>query len=413
MAVISRLQVLSKLKRFCTRSLASVDAIEQVNVDGIVANDGRGDYRADYTNEDKIERLDEVYSLIKDIAGQEGLPYLELLERQFQDGRPDLGIERKMIGGGIAMQEVYDFIAKVAPTDSTVLICGESGTGKELAARAIHHNSRRASKPFVAINCAAITETLLESELFGHEKGAFTGAVAQKKGKLEVAEGGTLFLDEIGELEPTFQAKLLRVLQEREYERVGGTRTIKTNIRLIAATNKNLEERIKDGEFRLDLFFRLNVVSTFLPSLRERMEDVPSLASHFTEKYSRKVGRPVLGVSAEACECLLSHDWPGNVRELENVIERAVVMGASDYVMPEDLPHAICRRGAERRAEAGEGPTSMNYREAVLESKKRLILKAFDLARGNYIEAARLLSVHPTYLQRLIRNMNLRQDLKK
>ena len=222
---------------------------------------------------------------------------------------------------------------RVAPTDATVLIEGESGTGKELVARAIHRNSRRAENAFVAINCAAIAENLLESELFGHEKGSFTGAFAQKKGKIELAEGGTLFFDEIGELRPELQAKLLRVLQEKEFERVGGTKAISLDARLIAATNKNLAQAVERGEFRKDLYYRLNVVTLAMPALRDRPEDIPLLAEHFLIKVSRKCKKRIDGFSDEARLCLQRYDWPGNVRELENAIERAVVLGSGELIL--------------------------------------------------------------------------------
>ncbi|HYK22067.1 MAG TPA: sigma 54-interacting transcriptional regulator, partial [Pyrinomonadaceae bacterium] len=252
----------------------------------------------------------------------------------------DVNIEHNMVGESPAMQRIYHFISKVAPKDSTVLISGESGTGKELAARAIHRNSKRVQKPFMGVNCAALNESLLESELFGHEKGSFTGAFAQKKGRLEVADGGTVFLDEIAELTPPLQVKLLRVLQEREFERVGGTVTIKVDLRVIAATNKNLEEAIEAGQFRQDLYYRLNVVSLEMPALRERREDIMLLANYFADRYSTKCNRRLNGFSSEARACLTSYDWPGNVRELENAIERAVVLGTTDLILAEDLPEA-------------------------------------------------------------------------
>jgi Nif-specific regulatory protein len=296
----------------------------------------------------------------------------------------------------------------VAPTDSTVLISGESGTGKELAARAIHRNSKRAGKPFMAVNCAALNESLLESELFGHEKGAFTGAVSQKKGRLEVADHGTVFLDEVGELSPALQVKLLRVLQEREFERVGGTNSIKVDIRLIAATNKNLEEAIETGEFRQDLFYRLNVVSFEMPALRDRREDIPLLSSYFADKNGVKCNRRLTGISAEARACLSAYDWPGNVRELENAIERAVVLGSTNLILPEDLPEAVLERDL-----LSDTSTALKYHEAVTHTKRQIILDAVTQAKGNYTEAAKLLGVHPNYLHRLIRNLNLREQLKK
>lgn len=334
----------------------------------------------------------------------ENARHFEWLESENQRLLNDVNIEHNMIGEGTAMQRVYHFISKVAPTDSTVLIAGESGTGKELAARAIHRNSKRAQKPFVAVNCAALTETLLETELFGHERGAFSGALSQKKGRLEIAEGGTLFLDEIGEISPALQVKLLRVLQEREFERVGGTQTIKVDIRLLAATNKNLEEAIEAGQFRQDLFYRLNVVSFEMPRLRDRKEDIPLLANYFAQKYSAKCNRRVTGVSHEARTYLTGYDWPGNVRELENALERAVVLGTTDSILPEDLPEVILERDT--------GASLTSYHDALVETKRRIILNAMDRAGGNYTEAAKILGVHSNYLHRLIRNLNLKSRVK-
>jgi Nif-specific regulatory protein len=319
-------------------------------------------------------------------------------------------VEHGMVGESAAMRKVYQLVARVAPTDSTVLIRGESGTGKELAAQALHQNSGRRERPFVAINCAALTETLLESELFGHERGAFTGALVQKKGKLEVADGGTLFLDEVGELAPVLQAKLLRVLQERAFERVGGTRTIRVDVRVVAATNRDLEEAVRAGAFRQDLYYRLNVVSFEMPALRERREDVPLLASYFAAKYGAKFKRKVTGVSHAARECLLNYDWPGNVRELENAVERAVVLGSTERILPEDLPETVLE--AEPAAGASAPPVT-KYHEAVREAKRQLITRALEHSSGNITEAARALGVHPNYLHRLMRNLNLRPETKK
>ena len=314
----------------------------------------------------------------------------------------ELSIHHSMIGESKAMHEVYGFVSRVAGRDSTVLISGESGTGKELVARAVHTNSGRADKPFVAINCAAITETLLESELFGHERGSFTGAVSQKKGKLEVAEGGTVFLDEIGELAVPMQAKLLRVLQEREFERVGGTRPIKLDVRLIAATNRDLKEASRTGAFRPDLYYRLNVVSLHMPALRERREDIPMLAAFFATQYGEKVKRRVAGISPEARACLTRYDWPGNVRELENAIERAVVLGSTELILAEDLPDSIL----EETAASGEPVSALH--DGIREAKKVLIERAIEQANGNYTDAAKILGVHPNHLFRLIRTLNLK-----
>jgi Nif-specific regulatory protein len=331
---------------------------------------------------------------------------LERLEEDNRRLRADIDLRHDMVGETERLREVQQFIEKVAPTDSTVLICGESGTGKELVARAIHRSSPRCERLFAAINCAAITETLLESELFGHEKGAFTGAVAQKKGRLEVADGGTVFLDEVGELATPLQAKLLRVLQEQAFERVGGTRTVKVDLRLIAATNKVLEEAVRAGSFRRDLYYRLNVVSIRVPPLRERREDIPLLAGYFVAKYAAKAKRRILGLSDAARRCLLAYDWPGNVRELENAVERAVVLGSTDVVLPEDLPEAVLE------AQPFPGPSSPGYVAAVREAKKRILMKAMGEAEGSYSEAARLLGMHVNNLHRLIRNLGLKPEIK-
>jgi Nif-specific regulatory protein len=334
----------------------------------------------------------------------------EQLESENDLLRAESHVEHGMVGESAAMKKVYQFISRVAPADTTVLVRGESGTGKELAARALHLNSPRRERAFVAINCAALTETLLESELFGHERGAFTGALAQKKGKLEVADGGTLFLDEVGEMAPVLQAKVLRVLQEREFERVGGTRTIRVDVRVVTATNRDLEEAVRTGGFRQDLYYRLNVVSFEMPPLRERREDIPLLASYFAAKYAAKFKRKVTGISMEARECLRAYDWPGNVRELENAVEHAVVLGSTERVLPEDLPETVLE--AEPAAGA-EAPPVTKYHEALREAKRQLILRALEQSSGSFTEAARLLGVHPNYLHRLIRNLNLRPEIKK
>jgi transcriptional regulator with GAF, ATPase, and Fis domain len=331
----------------------------------------------------------------------ENARHLEHLQGENERLRSEISLEHAMVGDSVRMRELYQFISKVAHTDTTVLLLGESGTGKELAARAIHQNSQRAREPFVAINCAAITETLLESELFGYEKGAFTGAAAQTKGKLEVAEGGTVFLDEIGELVPTLQSKLLRVLQEHEFTRVGGTRLIKLRARLIAATNRNLEEAVRQGRFRQDLYYRLNVVSKRLPSLRERRQDIPLLAKHFVQKYSAKVGRRVTGISEQAEVCLLSYNWPGNIRELENAIEHGIVLGSNEQLLIEDLPDSLLESAPSGTATCGK------FHAAVREAKRQAILTAIAHAQGNYTKAARDLGLNANYLHRLLHSLDL------
>jgi len=246
-----------------------------------------------------------------------------------------------IVGNARAMQEVFDITASVAASNANVLITGESGTGKELIARSIHFNSARKDKPFIVLNCAALSESVLESELFGHEKGAFTGALHTKKGRFELADLGTLFIDEVGEMSLAAQVKLLRVIQEHEFERVGGNRTIKVDARIVAATNKDLVEEVKKGTFREDLFYRLNVINIQLPPLRERREDIEPLATHFLEKYTRETGKKIEQISPKAIACLIAHDWPGNVRELENAIERAVVLAQGDVLTPRDFPQGI------------------------------------------------------------------------
>jgi len=335
----------------------------------------------------------------------ENLRHWEKVEAENQVLRAEMSLEHDMVGNSPRIREVFEFIRRVAPTDSTVLIQGESGTGKELVARAVHRNSPRAAQTFVAINCAAIAETLLESELFGHEKGAFTGAAAQKKGKVEVADGGTLFLDEILELAPALQAKLLRVLQEREFERVGGTRPIPLDIRLIAASNKSLAEAVEQGQFRKDLFYRLNVVTVNMPPLRERREDIPGLANHFVAKAGRKCNVRPKAISAEAVACLANYDWPGNVRELENAMERALVLGGSDAIQVEDLPEDILEAGSP------SGDTA-NFLGALKDFKKQLISQALRASGGSYQEAAKALGIHPNSLLRLMRNLNMKASSK-
>jgi transcriptional regulator with GAF, ATPase, and Fis domain len=327
------------------------------------------------------------------------------LEQENQRLTTEVRQEQSLVGEGARIKEIYQFLARAAPTESTVLIEGESGTGKELVARALHRHSHRANKPFVAINCGAIPESLLESDLFGHERGAFTGAAVQKKGRLEVADGGVVFLDEIGELASALQVKLLRVLQEREFDRVGGTHAIKVDIRLIAATNRDLSEAVRNGDFRQDLYYRLAVVKLTMPPLRERREDIPMLTRHFLQKYAKRCKVKAKPVSREAMAALVTYEWPGNVRELENAVERALVMGSSDTVQLEDLPESLLEQAPA--AETHEG----KYHADVKQLKKQLILDAVEQTRGNYVEAAGILGVHPNYLHRLIRNLGLKEAL--
>ena len=290
-----------------------------------------------------------------------------------------------IIGNSNPMKLVYEQISQVAKSNATVLLRGESGTGKEMIANAIHYNSLRSRKPFVKINCAAIPETLIESELFGHEKGAFTGAERLKKGRFELADGGTLFLDEIGDLPIQTQIKLLRVLQEREFERIGGTETIKSNIRLVTATNKNLEEAISKGDFREDLYYRLNVFSIFLPPLRERKSDILLLAEHFLEKYEIEHNKRIRRISTPAIDMLMSYHFPGNVRELENAIERAVLVCDSNVIHGHNLPPTL------QTAEVSGTVTDVTFASAVAAFERDLIQDALKSTKGNVAQAARTL----------------------
>jgi Nif-specific regulatory protein len=329
---------------------------------------------------------------------------IDQLEADKRRLESDLGRDFDMIGDSPAMQKVYQALSRISPSDSTVLILGETGTGKELAARAIHARSPRAKAPFVAINCAAIAENLLESELFGHERGAFTGAVVQKRGKIELAQGGTLFLDEIGELQSALQAKLLRVLEEREFERVGGMRPIRVNLRLVAATHRDLPALIAEGRFRGDLYYRLNVVSLRLPPLRERPSDILTLAAFFLERLAARTPRAVHGFSPGARAALLSYDWPGNVRELQNAVERALVLGHGEWIEPDDLPEEIVDARPPAAGEDG------SYHALVLAAKRKILGSALDKAQGRYVEAARDLGIHVKHLHRLMRSYGLKGD---
>jgi len=312
-----------------------------------------------------------------------------------------------IIGTSREMEKVYRLIEKVADTDSTVLITGESGTGKELIARTIHYNSSRANNNFVPLNCAAIPRDLLETELFGHEKGAFTGAVSTRIGRFELANGGTLFLDEIGELDPSMQVKLLRVLQEKEFERVGSTKTIKADVRILAATNKDLEEETKAGRFREDLFFRLNVIPLHLPPLRERREDIPLLVDHFLDKFAEQKGKDRPLISGDVMKVLMSYEWKGNVRELENLIERFVILKSGEEIKVSDLPDRFLEGGPAPGGEYSSASVpedivltheGINLNEVLDELEEKLIVQALRLAGGVKSKAAGLLGLNRTTL---------------
>jgi Nif-specific regulatory protein len=306
-----------------------------------------------------------------------------------------------IMGTSGPMRQVYEQIAQVARTNTTALIRGESGTGKELIAHAIHYNSLRSAKPFVKVSCAALPESLIESELFGYEKGAFTGAQARRKGRFELAEGGTIFLDEIGEVNPATQVKLLRVLQEREFERLGGTETIRVNVRLIAATHRNMEQMIADGQFREDLYYRLNVFTIFVPPLRDRKSDLLLLADHFLEKFSRAHGKRIKRISTPAIDMLTSYHWPGNVRELENCLERAILVCDGHVIHAHHLPPSL------QTAEASETVTRLSLKDALAAYEKDLIQDALKTTRGNRAKAARLLDTTERILNYQVRKYGI------
>ena len=333
-----------------------------------------------------------------------------LAQRALQDNAQTSSVEVKseppgtIIGKSPAVMEVYKTIARVAPTKSVVLILGESGTGKERIARAIHQHSPRANHPFVAVDCGALTETLLESEIFGHVRGAFTGAVADKKGVFEEAEGGTCFLDEIGDISPNMQAKLLRVLQEHEVRRVGGKDWVKVDVRVIAATNQNLDALVAKGTFRQDLYYRLNVVAIHLPPLRDRVEDIPLLAGYFLKCYSQENGKSVTAISDAAMKLLCDYSWPGNIRELENAIEQAVVLSNQPVLVPDDFPSAVRNKAASKLNQnlPTAGQFLFSDTPTLEEVKKRYVLYVLNRNQGNVSRTARALNIDRRSLYRML-----------
>jgi two-component system response regulator AtoC len=380
------LEVLRALKRLAPETIViMMTAFGSIETAIEAIKEGAYDYIS------KPFKLDEVRLTVKRALDHKRLLKENIRFRQELRERYQL---ENIVGRSHSMLEVYKVIARVASSSSTVLIQGESGTGKELVARAIHYNSPWADSPFVVVDCGALAETLLESELFGHVRGAFTGAVASKKGLLEDADGGTCFLDEVGGIERTLQAKLLRFLQEREIKRVGSTDSVRLNVRVIAATNRDLEALVREGTFREDLFYRLSVVAIPLPPLRERKDDIPLLAEHFLAKYTRQNKKQISHISPEATVLLCEHDWPGNVRELEHVIERGVALTGSPVLLPDDLP-------AKLRKEAGEGASSAQSL-TLRELEKQHIQRMLRVARGNRSLAAQLLGVHRRTLYRLV-----------
>ncbi len=350
-----------------------------------------------------LETLTAVASLAA--VGFEANQEVETLKAENALLQEQIATNTGIVGNSPPVRRLMELVERVAPRDTTVLITGESGTGKELIARALHQKSARRDRPFVAVNCAALGEHLFESELFGHEKGAFTGAVSLKRGRFEMAQGGTIFLDEVGELAQGLQAKLLRVLQQREFERVGGTQAHTLDIRVIAATNRNLGDDVSEGKFREDLYHRLNVVNLESPPLRDRKEDIPLLAQYFLQRSAERCKRAVQGLSREAEEMILAYNWPGNVRELENAMERAVVLGVSDWVLPEDLPESLLETAAR---EAGT-----KYHHSVGRAKCDAILDAYVQGNFDYKLAAKVLGLHPNYLLRLVRNLGIREEINR
>lgn len=348
-----------------------------------------------------LETLTAVASLAS--IGFEANREIETLKAEKELLQEQIANNTGIVGSSAPIRRLLELVERVGPRDTTVLITGESGTGKELIARALHQKSPR--REFVAVNCAALSESLFESELFGHEKGAFTGALALKRGRFELAQGGTIFLDEVGELPISLQAKLLRVLQQREFERVGGTQVHPLDIRVIAATNRQLADDVREGRFREDLYHRLNVVTLESPPLRDRREDIPLLAQFFLQRSAERCKRQIHGLSEDAEAIITQYAWPGNVRELENAMERAVVLGVSEWVLPEDLPESLL--------ESAPRDMGAKYHAHVGQAKREAILDAYRQGSGDYKQAAKLLNLHPNYLLRLVRNLNLRDEINR
>jgi len=360
-------------------------------------NLGADDYLTKpFINEELLAKV-KVMLRIKDLHDQlkkekdKNILLTQALEKRYSFGN--------ILGKNIRMQEIFELISDIADTDSTVLIQGESGTGKELIARAIHFNSHRKNKPFVVANCSAYSQNLLESELFGHEKGSFTGAIRRKIGRFEMANGGTIFLDEIGEVSPPNQILLLRVLQDHRFERVGGEETLKVDVRVIAATNKNLMEEMKKGAFREDLYYRLNVIPIFIPPLRERKDDIPVLSSYFLQKFNRGRGKEVTSFSPEVMESFLKHSWPGNVRELENVIDHAITIAKQDKILPKDLPHSILQR-----------PISTKEFITLQDYEKDIILKTLKETNWNKHKTSKKLNINRSTLYGKMKRYGLEKE---
>lgn len=397
MVKVSGIEALSEIKSY-NPAIPIIMMTAYASVDTAVETLKKGAY--DYLT--KPLDFDELRFAMERAMDHSQLKQENRILRESLGGRFD---RRNIIGRSVPMERLLETVAQVAPSEATVLVVGESGTGKELIAGALHHNSQRKEGPLVKMNCAAVTETLLESELFGHEKGAFTGAYKRKEGRFVQAEGGTLFLDEVSEMSLAMQAKVLRVLQEREITRVGGEGTLKVDVRLVAATNKDLLLEIEAGRFREDLFYRLNVVTLKIPPLRERQEDIPLLAQHFAKEFARKNQKPVKGFTPQAMDRLLKYDWPGNIRELMNAVERAVVLSRSDYLGDEEFVLVFRARPEEERSERVEAKGTANL--PLEEVEKTTILNTLEAAGGNKSETARRLGITRRTLHKKLKKYGL------
>lgn len=377
------------------------------------AKKGATDYlvKSEFSKDELVAHIEKALKERAEKKEREQLTHEILYHREVEKAQYDY---EGIIARSIKMREILNKIGQIAKTDSTVVIYGESGTGKDLVARAIHYKSPRAKGPFIKVDCSALAEGVLESELFGHEKGAFTGAIRQKPGRFELAHKGTIFLDEIGNLSQNLQIKLLRVLQEREFERVGGTRTISVDVRVIAATNKNLWKQVEEGKFREDLYYRLNVVSLTIPPLRERKEDIADLTYYFLQKLKTRTRREVRGLTSAALKALVAYDWPGNVRELENVIEQAMVLSESDIIEISDLPDFVLHsRTASRESELESLLGTMSLPEILDHIEKQMIVKALERAGGVKAEAARILGVGLSALYYKLEKYGLLEEKKE
>jgi Nif-specific regulatory protein len=391
----------SNIAFLCVPIKASDAVVGALSVDRVVGNE------SNETLEDELNFLEAIANLIAQSVNErrKNQARIEALERENLELRKtleDMGRPDEMIGNSSLMREIYRQIAQVAPSPTTVLIRGETGTGKELVARAIHQKSMFKDGPFIAVNCAALPESLLESALFGHEKGSFTGATQQRMGQFEAANNGTLFLDEIGEMSQSAQGRLLRAIQEKEFQRVGGTELIHVNVRLIAATNRNLEEDVKAGRFREDLYYRVNVFTLSIPPMRERGADVLLLSDYFTKKYAKIHNKNINRISTPAIDMLSAYHWPGNVRELENVIERSVLVAQDDVINGHDLPPTLQMKDLQSR-----GERKNTFETLVASYEKELITEALKDTRGNQSEAARVLGTTKRVIQYKIRNYGI------